>query len=177
MDADESKRSMITGKGIPVPGDDIDTDRIIPARYLKFVTFDSLGRHVFQDERYDENGNEKDHPFNEDRFKGAEILLVNKNFGCGSSREHAPQSIMRAGIRGIVGESFGEIFAGNCTALGIPTVCLKREELDFLMSTVSKKPDTTIELNLDNGTVSAAGTSYSLRAKDPDCIRSTGHLN
>ena len=148
MNTDKSERKLIRGRAIPVPGNDIDTDRIIPARYLKFVTFDTLGQFVFQDERFDENGKEREHPFNDERFKGGEILLVNNNFGCGSSREHAPQSLMRAGIRGIVGESFGEIFAGNCTALGIPTVRLKHEEIEVLMAAVEADPGTEITLDL-----------------------------
>ncbi len=162
MNKNESKRILIRGRAVPVPGNDIDTDRIIPARYLKFVTFDSLGEYVFQDERFDESGIEKDHPFNDKRYKGAEILLVNENFGCGSSREHAPQSLMRAGIRGIVGESFGEIFAGNCTALGIPTVELKHKEIESLMSAVTGNPDTEIELDLEKETVKTDNTAYTL---------------
>lgn len=160
MNTGTSERTLIRGRAIPLPGNDIDTDRIIPARYLKFVTFDDLGQFVFQDERFDENGREKEHPFNDDRFAGAEILLVNDNFGCGSSREHAPQSLMRAGIRGIVGESFGEIFAGNCTALGIPSVKLKHEEVEFLMSSVNENPAGEIVLNLEKKSVSLGDTVY-----------------
>ena len=153
---------MIRGRAIPLPGNDIDTDRIIPARYLKFVTFENLGDHVFQDERLDENGEKKNHPFNEERFKGASILLVNENFGCGSSREHAPQSLMRAGIRAVIGESYGEIFAGNCTALGIPTVRLAHDEIDALMNLASGNPETELELDLENKKVSAADVSFSI---------------
>ncbi len=163
MNTGTSERTLIRGRAIPLPGNDIDTDRIIPARYLKFVTFDDLGQFVFQDERFDENGREKEHPFNDDRFAGAEILLVNDNFGCGSSREHAPQSLMRAGIRGIVGESFGEIFAGNCTALGIPSVKLKHEEVEFLMSSVNENPAGEIVLNLEKKSVSLGDTVYTFK--------------
>lgn len=162
MNENESKRIVISGTAVPVRGNDIDTDRIIPARYLRFVTFDRLGEFVFQDERFDENGNKKDHPFNNDRFKGAEILLVNENFGCGSSREHAPQSLMRAGIRAIVGESFAEIFAGNCTALGIPTVILKHEEIESFMSAVIANPEIEIEVDLEKKTVKAGDTQFTL---------------
>lgn len=162
MNQEDSLRKMIRGRAIPLPGNDIDTDQIIPARYLKFVTFENLGKHVFQDERFDENGGRKNHPFNDERYQGASILLVNENFGCGSSREHAPQSLMRAGIRAVIGESYGEIFAGNCTALGIPNVRLAHEEIDTLMNLVSGNPQTEIELDLESRTVRAAVLSFSI---------------
>ena len=108
------KIKTISGRGLPLLGNDIDTDQIIPARYMKCVTFDDLGKYVFYDARFSANGNKKDHPFNQEKYKDAKILIVNRNFGCGSSREHAPQSLMRFGIAAIVGESFAEIFSGNC---------------------------------------------------------------
>jgi len=105
-----------------VRGDEIDTDRIIPARFLRCVTFDGLGEQAFRDERFDGEGKAKAHPLNDSRFKGAGIMAVNRNFGCGSSREHAPQSLARWGIKALVGESFADIFAGNCAAIGVPAV-------------------------------------------------------
>ncbi len=149
----ERMRRKVSGRAVPVRGDDIDTDRIIPARYLKCITFDELGQYAFNDERYDEAGNPKPHPFNDERFAGAEILLVNRNFGCGSSREHAPQSLMRGGIRAIVGESFAEIFQGNCTALGIPTMTVRAERIEELMELVERNPDTVVTADVENSAV------------------------
>jgi 3-isopropylmalate/(R)-2-methylmalate dehydratase small subunit len=162
MGTQNAKRDIIKGRAIPMPGNDIDTDRIIPARYLKCVTFEELGQYAFYDERFDEDGGSKDHPFNDERFRGGAILLVNSNFGCGSSREHAPQSLMRMGIQAIVGESFAEIFAGNCTALGIPTVRLEPKEIEFLMATVAEKPDLILTVDLSAGTVAAGDSVFSM---------------
>ncbi len=167
MSQNDTMRKSIRGRAIPLRGNNIDTDRIIPARYLKFVTFETLGQFAFQDERFDENGKEKDHPFNEERFKGAKILLANKNFGCGSSREHAPQSLMRMGIDGIVGESFAEIFAGNCTALGIPTVALNLEEIDVIMTAVDNNPETEVVIDLEKKSVTAGEASFALTMPEP----------
>jgi len=153
-------RTRIKGRAIPVPGDDIDTDRIIPARYLKCVTFEELGQYAFFDERFDEDGGQKTHPLNEDRYKGGRILLANRNFGCGSSREHAPQSLMRMGIDAIIGESFAEIFAGNCTALGIPTLTLAHQEIGFLMTQVESEPTIEIDIDLESGTVTTKDRSF-----------------
>ncbi len=155
-------RTSIKGRAIPVPGDDIDTDRIIPARYLKCVTFEALGQYAFFDERFDEDGGQKPHPLNEERFKGGKILLANRNFGCGSSREHAPQSLMRMGIDAIIGESFAEIFAGNCTALGVPALKLSTQEIGFLMTLVESDPTTEIDIDLKTRTVTAGGKSFAL---------------
>jgi len=148
MSQEDLKRQEIIGTGIPVPGNDIDTDRIIPARYLKCVSFEGLEEGAFYDVRFDEEGRPKDHPFNDPRFQGGSILIVQKNFGCGSSREHAPQALMRFGMRGIIGESFAEIFAGNCTALGIPAVTASQETISALSETVEKHPDTQIVIDL-----------------------------
>ena len=122
------KITKVSGTGVPVPGNDIDTDRIIPARHLKEITFANMGKYPFYDERFDEAGKSKDHPFDNPAYQGASVLLVNQNFGCGSSRVHAPQSLMRWGVKAVVGESFAEIFAGNCTMLGIPLVMVTPED-------------------------------------------------
>jgi 3-isopropylmalate/(R)-2-methylmalate dehydratase small subunit len=143
----------VTGTGIPVRGNDIDTDQITPARYLKVVTFKGLGEAVFRDQRFDDDGEQKDHPFNEPQYQDANVLVVNANFGCGSSREHAPQALMRWGIDAIVGESFAEIFAGNCLALGIPTVTADQETIRELQDHVEKYPDTEIEVDVAAETV------------------------
>jgi len=139
---------QVVGKAIPVRGDDIDTDRIIPARYLKCVTFDGLGDHAFEDDRLDSDGNPKGHPFDDPRFQGAGLLIVNRNFGCGSSREHAPQALTRWGIRGVIGESFAEIFFGNCIAMGIPCATVSSEDVESLMKSVEENPDQEIALDI-----------------------------
>lgn len=141
-------RKFVTGRAVPVPGDDIDTDRIIPARFMKGITFEGLEKHVFQDARFDEQGHPRGHPFDDPRYQGASILIVNKNFGCGSSREHAPQALMRWGIRAIIGESFAEIFFGNCVTLGIPAVTVGSEAIKALMAAVESNPaqDVTVDV-------------------------------
>ncbi len=154
-----TKIKKIEGTGIPLRGNDIDTDRIIPARYLKCVTFEGLGENAFRDERFDEHDNPKDHPLNDPRFKDASILLVNKNFGCGSSREHAPQSLLRFGIKAIIGESFGEIFAGNCTTLGMPAVTAAAQDIERLMQGVKDVPDVPIILDLENKSIRYNGNT------------------
>ncbi len=148
---------QIAGKGIPVRGDDIDTDRIIPARFLKCVTFDGLGEHAFQDERIDSEGNSKSHPLDDPRFQEAQLLIVNRNFGCGSSREHAPQALMRWGIRGVIGESFAEIFSGNCTAMGVPCVRASSQDVRSLMESVEEVPGQEIALDVDSQVVRYSG--------------------
>lgn len=150
----------VHGTGVVVRGNDIDTDQIIPARFMKVVTFDGLGEYAFYDLRYDAEGAQKPHPFNEKKFSGASVLLVNRNFGCGSSREHAPQALMRAGIRAVVGESFAEIFAGNCTAMGIPSVTLSHETMLEVMNAVDADPATEISIDLPSSTISVGGASY-----------------
>jgi 3-isopropylmalate/(R)-2-methylmalate dehydratase small subunit len=139
----------ISGRGVPVSGNDIDTDRIIPARYLRCVTFEGLGEHAFADERkHNEN-----HPFNQPGYRGASVLIVGRNFGCGSSREHAPQALFRWGIRGIVGESFAEIFFGNCTTIGLPCLRIADSDANWLMEAVAESPDQEIALDLEDLTV------------------------
>jgi len=143
----------VEGSGIPIRGNDIDTDQIIPARFMKVVTFDGLGEFAFFDLRFDDEDNPKDHPMNEERFQDANVMVVNANFGCGSSREHAPQALMRWGIDAIIGESFAEIFAGNCLALGIPTVTADHETINALQQWVDDNPDGDIEVDVRAETV------------------------
>ncbi|HEX6276585.1 MAG TPA: 3-isopropylmalate dehydratase small subunit [Polyangiaceae bacterium] len=154
------KISKISGTAVHVPGDDLDTDRIIPARFLRCVTFDGLGEHLFRDARTDEDGKPNAHPLNDPRFAGATVMLVNQNFGCGSSREHAPQSIAKAGFRAIVGESFAEIFFGNSTTLGIPCVTVSHEAIVALAKAVEANPKTLVEVNLEANTVSAGSLGF-----------------
>jgi 3-isopropylmalate/(R)-2-methylmalate dehydratase small subunit len=138
------KIESVAGRGIPLLLDDIDTDRIIPARYLRCVTFEGLGEHAFEDDRQQM----PDHPFDDPRFRGASVLIAGRNFGCGSSREHAPQALMRWGIKAIVGESFAEIFFGNCTANGIPCVCLMPDDAKKLADAVAANPAQPVSVNL-----------------------------
>ena len=151
----------LTGTAIPVRGNDIDTDQIIPARYMKVVTFEGLGQYAFRDVRFAEDGTPKPHPFNEKRYEGASILLVNRNFGCGSSREHAPQALNKAGILAVVGESFAEIFAGNCTAMGIPAIVLSSEDTLQIMDAVEADPTIEITIDLPTTTITAGPHRYS----------------
>ena len=143
----------VTGTGVPIRGNDIDTDQIIPARFMKVVTFDGLGEFAFFDLRFDGEDEQKEHPFNEPQFQDASVMAVNANFGCGSSREHAPQALMRWGIDAIVGESFAEIFAGNCLALGIPTVTANHEAIVDLQSWIDDNPDGEIHVDVGSETV------------------------
>jgi 3-isopropylmalate/(R)-2-methylmalate dehydratase small subunit len=147
----------VCGTAVPVRGNDIDTDRIIPARYLKEVTFARMGEYPFFDERFDASGKKKDHPFNDPEYRGASILFVNKNFGCGSSREHAPQALYRFGIRAIVGESFAAIFAGNCTMMGLPAVTVGEKEIAKLMKSVEENPRIEYTVDLESKKISYGG--------------------
>jgi 3-isopropylmalate/(R)-2-methylmalate dehydratase small subunit len=164
----ESVRKLIRGRGIVVPGDDIDTDRIIPARYLRMITFEELGTYAFYDERFDDDGKPKKHPLNDPRFQGATIMLVNSNFGCGSSREHAPQSLMRMGIQAFVGESFAEIFSGNCTALGLPAARVSHDDALRIQSIVEADPMKGITVDLQTLTVSVGSERFSFTMPDAD---------
>ncbi len=152
----------VQGTAIPLPGNDIDTDRIIPARYLRSVTFEGLGSEVFKDERFNDDGSEKEHPFNDQKYEGAAILIVGRNFGCGSSREHAPQAIMRFGIKAIVGVSFAEIFAGNCTSLGVPTLSADEGTIANLLRMVQGDPQTRFEIDVEAQTISSDSGTISL---------------
>ena len=140
-----------TGRGLPLRGKDIDTDRIMPARFLVSVSFEGLERHLFEDDRKADQA----HPFNDPRYAGASILVVNANFGCGSSREHAPQGIGRSGIRAIVGESFSEIFQGNAAVIGLPCFTADHDAVSRLQTLVETTPDVTISADVRSGTITA----------------------
>lgn len=140
-----NQSQTIAGRGIPLIGNDIDTDRIIPARFLRCVTFDGLEKHAFADDRQQMQGQ---HSFDLPQYQGANILVVNANFGCGSSREHAPQAIWRWGIQALVGESFAEIFAGNCTANGIPCVTAAPETVKQIQVQLQQEPQTPVSVDL-----------------------------
>lgn len=147
---------VVSGTAVHVPGDDIDTDRIIPARYLRAVTFDGMGEHLFRDVRYDENGNlHGRHPIDAPQHQGATIMIADSNFGCGSSREHAPQAIYRFGFRAVIAESFAEIFFGNSTTLGMPCVSLSGDDIRRLSEAVAADPDLNVSIDLESLTVKA----------------------
>jgi len=155
----------ISGRGLPLRGNDIDTDRIMPARFLRAVSFDGLERHLFEDDR----AADPRHAFSDPRFKGATVLVVNANFGSGSSREHAPQGLLRAGIRAIVGESFAEIFQGNSAMLGIPCFAADRAAVDRLQALVEQTPDVIIEADVRSGVVT--GGSVRITGTVPTALR------
>ncbi len=145
----------INGRGIPMRGNDIDTDRIMPARFLRAITFDGLEAHLFEDDRKLGGPGHNRHPFDVPAYQGASILIVNANFGCGSSREHAPQAIRRWGIQAVVGESFAEIFFGNSVAIGLPCVTATADDIRALMTLVEQEPQTAIAIDLAAGTCHA----------------------
>jgi 3-isopropylmalate/(R)-2-methylmalate dehydratase small subunit len=152
-----SRVLSVSGRGIPLRGNDIDTDRIMPARFLKVVSFEGLEKHLFEDDR---RTNREQHPFSDMRYNDASILVVNANFGCGSSREHAPQGIVRAGIKAIVGESFSEIFLGNSAVLGLPCFTADHDSIDRLQSLIEKTPDVTIDANVQTGAIAAGPLTF-----------------
>ncbi len=147
---------QVAGTGVPLFLDDIDTDRIIPARFLRCVSFEGIGEHAFEDDRKQDPR----HPFNEPAYRAGSVLISGRNFGCGSSREHAPQSLMRWGIQAVVAESYAEIFFGNCTSLGIPAVTAKREDLAEMAAAVQADPQTPVKVNLLAKTVTVGARSY-----------------
>ncbi len=161
-----AKVTSVTGRGVFVPGNDIDTDRIIPARYLKCVTFDGLGEFLFQDVRKNADGSLKPHPLNEPRFAGATILLSGANFGCGSSREHAPQAIQKHGFKAVVAESYAEIFFGNCVTLGLPCATASREDIAQIAAAIERDPQTEIVLDVAGQAIHFAGRTVPAGVRD-----------
>jgi len=151
-----SEVKQISGRAIAVEGNDIDTDRIIPARFLRCVTFDGLGEHAFEDDRAQTKGQ---HPFDQPQYQGASILVVNNNFGCGSSREHAPQALSKWGIKAIVGQSYAEIFFGNCVAIGVPCVIASPEEVQQLQALIKENPQASLTVDLESMSVTTDNLS------------------
>jgi len=157
--------SLVEGRGLPLRGHDIDTDRIMPARFLVSVSFEGLERHLFEDDR----ASDPRHPFSDPRYRGASMLIVNANFGCGSSREHAPQGLQRAGIRALVGESFSEIFQGNAAILGMPCFAASHDDVDRLQTTIEQTPTVSIEADVASGVIAAG--SLTIHATLPAALR------
>ena len=165
MSPTDFKRRQVSDRGIPVTGNDIDTDRIIPARFFKAVTFETMGEHAFEDAKKQN----PEHPFNSPVYKGASVLVVGQNFGCGSSREHAPQALMRWGIGAIVGGSFGEIFFGNCVILGIPCLVASQADLEWLQKAVERAPKDTVSVDVEKQEVRFGDRV--IKATVPDGLR------
>jgi 3-isopropylmalate/(R)-2-methylmalate dehydratase small subunit len=161
----QSAIRTVSGRGLPLRGDDIDTDRIMPARFLVSVSFEGLEHHVFEDDRAANPA----HAFNDPRFARASILIVNANFGCGSSREHAPQGLFRHGIRAIVGESYSEIFQGNAAVIGLPCFVADHDAVSRLQDLVEERADTVIEVDVASGAVTAG--SLTIAAAVPPALR------
>ena len=160
----------VSGKGVFLPGNDIDTDRIIPARFMVCVTFEGLGKYAFYDERKNADGSDKVHPLTDPRKQNAKILLSGANFGCGSSREHAPQSLWHYGFRAIIAESFAEIFFGNSTTLGIPCVCAKGQDIAEIAKKIEENPDEPVDVNLEKMEISCG--KFSCPCSMPENARS-----
>jgi len=163
--------NQVTGRAVFIPGADIDTDRIIPARFMKCVTFDGLGEFAFYDVRFNsETGEKTDHPLNDPRFAGASILVAGVNFGCGSSREHAPQSLRKYGFNGVIAESFAEIFFGNSTTLAMPCVTASAEDIAGLREAIEADPATEVTIDVENLKVTA-GSGIEFPVKMPESAR------
>ncbi|PLX70688.1 MAG: 3-isopropylmalate dehydratase small subunit [Denitrovibrio sp.] len=159
------KIEKVIGQAVPIPGDDIDTDRIIPARFLKCVTFDALGEQLFYDVRFDEDGKSLNFPIDQPQYKGANIIVSGNNFGCGSSREHAPQSIKKAGFDAVIAGSYAEIFFGNCTTLGIVCAEASDEVRASLMKAIAENPSEKMEIDVASSKVLFNGNSYDVSIK------------
>ena len=157
--------AQVTGRGVVVAGDDIDTDRIIPARYMRCITFDGLGEYLFRDVRQTPEGKSTNHPIDDPKYKGATILISGMNFGCGSSREHAPQAIARAGFKAVIAGGFAEIFFGNSTTLGLPCATAARKDLTALMSIIQKDPSTLVKIDVEKLQVTAGSLSFPVTLK------------
>lgn len=164
-----SSRTLTAGPAIVLPGDDIDTDRIMPARFLRAITFDGIEAHLFEDDRRSLASQGATHPFDVAARRGARVLIVGANFGCGSSREHAPQAILRWGIRAIVGESFAEIFFSNAVAIGLPCVTAAADDAQRLTRAVQDDAGAVVTVDLEKRTVSAPGVTAA--AAIPDSAR------
>lgn len=166
------KITSITGPAVYVPGNDIDTDRIIPARFMKCIVFDGLGEFLFYDVRKNADGTDRSHPLNEARFKRATILLSGANFGCGSSREHAPQAIQKYGFKAVIAENFAEIFLGNCTTLGLPCATASREDIAKIAAVVAQEPATDVVIDVVKQEVRFAGQTVKaeVRASARDAL-------
>ncbi len=160
------KITQVSGTAVYVPGSDIDTDRIIPARFMKCITFDGLGEYLFYDVRKNSDGSDKEHPLNDPRFKGASILLSGVNFGCGSSREHAPQAIYRYGFRAVVAESFAEIFFGNCATLGIPCAVATAADMQRLREAVESNPSLEVTVDVEKNRVFFGEENFTVNIPD-----------
>ncbi|HWB18416.1 MAG TPA: 3-isopropylmalate dehydratase small subunit [Vicinamibacterales bacterium] len=169
MTTRSSRIEHASGTAVPVRGDDIDTDRIIPARFLKTITFEGLEAHVFEDDRKQAAEHGTPHPFDVPAHQGAHVLVVQGNFGCGSSREHAPQAIARWGIQAIVGESFAEIFFGNSLMIGLPCVTASRADLEKLLTLAETQPTTVFDVDLASGQLRAG--SLVVPVTMPDAAR------
>jgi len=165
------KIQVVEGRALPIRGEDMDTDRIMPARFLKSITFEGLEQHVFEDDRRAATRSGQVHPFDDSRFQGASILLANRNFGSGSSREHAPQGLNRWGIRAVVAESFAEIFFGNSLMIGLACVTASARDVDALMSLVERDPQAILKVDLKAGTCEAPGMTVAIAI--PDHVRDT----
>jgi len=161
-----AKITSVTGRAVNVPGNDIDTDRIIPARFMKCVTFDGLGEFVFFDVRHDPQGNKIAHPIDKPEHKGATILLSGANFGCGSSREHAPQAIAKAGFKALIAENFAEIFFGNSTTLGMPCVTASREDIAKIAAAVDADPKVEVTIDLEKLEARFAGQTVKIAQRE-----------
>lgn len=164
------KINDVKGKAVFIPGNDIDTDRIIPARFMVCVTFEGLGQYAFYDERKNADGSDKVHPLTDPRKQNAKILLSGANFGCGSSREHAPQSLWHYGFRAIIAESFAEIFFGNSTTLGIPCVCASSDDIAKIGELIEVDPDAEVDVNVEAMTISCK--DFTCKCTMPDTARS-----